>query len=60
LKASLFFRQFKNQLFLDHEEEQIHRDTDCCDVATVRFRDESDRHLSGQGYHHGHLLQLEA
>ena len=59
MKASLFFGRFKNQLFLYHEEEQIHRDTDRCDVATVRFWNEGHRHLSGQRHHHGHFLQLE-
>ncbi len=28
MKASLFFIQFKNQLFLDYEEKQIYRSTD--------------------------------
>jgi len=46
LKASLFFGQYKNQLFLYHEEEQIYRKSDRCDVATVRFGNEGHRHLS--------------
>lgn len=60
VKASLLFGQYKNQLFLYHEEEQIHRNTDRCDVATVRFGYEGHRHLSRQGYHHSYFLQLEA
>lgn len=37
LKAYLFFRQYKNQLFLSYKEKQIYRNTDCCNVAAVRF-----------------------
>lgn len=60
MKASLFFRQYKNQLFLYHEEELIHGDTDRCEAATVRFGNQGHRHLSWQGNHQGNLLQLEA
>ena len=46
LKASLFFIQFKNQLFLDYEEKQIHGSTGCIYAPTVRFRNEGHGHLS--------------
>ncbi|MFC0519256.1 hypothetical protein ACFFGL_00990, partial [Mesonia maritima] len=35
LKASLFFIQFKNQLFLSYEEKQIYRSTNNCNASTV-------------------------
>ena len=59
MKASLFFGQYKNQLFLYHEEEQIHGNADRCHVATVRIGCQGHRHLSRQGHHHGNFLQLE-
>ena len=36
LKASLNFGQYNNQLFLNHEEKQIHRNADC-HYASPRF-----------------------
>ena len=35
VKASLFFIQFKNQLFLSYEEKQIYRSTDSLDASAV-------------------------
>ena len=55
LKASLFFTQFKNQLILDYEENQIYRGTDSIYASAVRFGNESHRYLSWQRDYHSYF-----
>lgn len=56
VKASLFFIQFKNQLFLSYEEKQIYRSTNNCNASTVRIGNEGYRHLPRQRNYHGGVL----